>query len=192
MKLFLKGERCFTDKCAFERRPYPAGQHGQGRIKPSDYSVRLREKQKARRIYGIMERQFRRYFALADMHKGKTGENLLQILECRLDNVVYRMGFAKTRADARQLVRHRHVLVNGRRVNIPSFLVKAGDALSIGESDAKLKRVAESLEFSKTQEPVSWIEVDREARKGKIKNLPTRDAISIPIREQMIVEFYSR
>ncbi len=192
MKLFLKGERCFTDKCAYERRPYPAGQHGQGRIKPSDYSIRLREKQKARRIYGIMERQFRRYFAMADMSRGKTGENLLQILERRLDNVVFRMGFAKTRADARQLVRHRHVFVNGRRVNIPSFLVKTGDSITLGEKDSKLVRVSESVEFSKTLEAVSWMEVDRDARSGKIKNLPTRDAISIPIREQLIVEFYSR
>jgi len=192
MKLFLKGERCFTDKCAFERRPYRAGQHGQGRLKPSDYSVRLREKQKVRAMYGVLERQFRRYFEMADNQKGITGENLLRILERRLDNVVFRMGFAKTRFDARQLVRHNHVLVNGKRVNIPSYLVAAGDEVSLRDRSKGLKRIEMALEFAKSLEAVAWLEVDPEKKAGRIKALPTRDTITVPIREQLVVEFYSR
>lgn len=192
MKLFLKGERCFTDKCSYERRPYPAGQHGQGRIKPSDYSIRLREKQKVRRYYGLLERQFRRYFDMADRQKGVTGENLLALLERRLDNVVYRMGFAKTRADARQLVRHNHVVVNGRRVNIPSYLVGAGDEVTLRKRSKDLLRVDEALEFAKSLEVVPWLTVDRDTKMGKVKELPNRDAITVPINEQLIVEFYSR
>ncbi len=192
MKLFLKGERCFTDKCAYERRPYRAGQHGQGRIKPSDYSIRLREKQKVRSLYGVMERQFRRYVRMADMQKGVTGENLLRILERRLDNVVYRMGFAKTRADGRQLVRHNHVIVNGKRVNIPSYLIAPGDEVSLRTRSQKLVRVEAALEFSKSLETVAWIEVDQDKRLGKIKTMPDRESVTLPIREQLIVEFYSR
>jgi small subunit ribosomal protein S4 len=192
MKLFLKGERCFTDKCAFERRPYRAGQHDQGRIKPSDYSIRLREKQKVRSIYGVLERQFRRYFEMADQQKGVTGENLLMFLERRLDNVVYRMGFAKTRPDARQLVRHNHVLVNGKRVNIPSYLARAGDEVTLRERSRNLQRVDAALEFARTLETVPWVEVDSDKKHGKVKTLPTRESITVPIREQLIVEFYSR
>jgi small subunit ribosomal protein S4 len=192
MKLFLKGERCFTDKCAYERRPYPAGQHGQGRIKPSDYSIRLREKQKVRRYYGVLERQFRRYFAMADGQKGVTGENLLSMLERRLDNVVFRMGFAKTRPDARQLVLHNHVVVNSRRVNVPSYLAKPGDEVTLRKRSQNLLRVEEALEFSKSLEIVPWIEVDRDHKVGKVKTLPTREAVTVPINEQLIVEFYSR
>jgi small subunit ribosomal protein S4 len=192
MKLFLKGERCFTDKCSFERRPYRAGQHGQGRVKPSDYSVRLREKQKVRALYGILERQFRRYVQMADQQRGVTGENLLGLLERRLDNVVFRMGFAKTRSDARQLVRHNHVLVNGRRCNIPSYLVKAGDEVTLRDRSKNLVRVEAALEYAKSLETVPWIEVDSDKRLGKVKTLPTRESITIPIREQLIVEFYSR
>ncbi len=192
MKLFLKGERCFTDKCSFERRPYPAGQHGQGRIKPSDYSIRLREKQKVRRSYGMLERQFRRYFDMADRQRGVTGENLLRLLERRLDNVIFRMGFAKTRSDARQLVRHNHVVVNGHRVNIPSYLVSPGDQVTLRKKSVNLGRITEALEFSKSLEAVPWLEVDREAKVGKIKTMPTRESITVPINEQLIVEFYSR
>lgn len=192
MKLFLKGERCFTDKCSFERRPYRSGQHGQGRIKHSDYSIRLREKQKVRSLYGVMEKQFRRYVRIADMQKGVTGENLLRILERRLDNVVYRMGFAKTRKDGRQLVRHNHVIVNGKRVNIPSYLVSSGDEVSLRPRSHSLQRVEQALEFAKSLETVQWIEVDQGKKVGKVKALPAREAITIPIREQLIIEFYSR
>lgn len=192
MKLFLKGERCFTDKCSYERRPYRAGQHGQGRIKPSDYSIRLREKQKVRALYGVMERQFRRYVKMADMQRGVTGENLLRILERRLDNVVYRIGFAKTRADARQLVRHNHVLVNGKRVNIPSYLVAAGDEVTLRDRSKGLERVQAALEFAKSLETVPWVEVDQDKKLGKVKTMPTRESVTLPIREQLIVEFYSR
>jgi small subunit ribosomal protein S4 len=192
MKLFLKGERCFTDKCAYERRPYPAGQHGQGRIKPSDYSIRLREKQKVRRFYGVLERQFRRYFDMADRQKGVTGENLLRLLERRLDNVVYRIGFARTRSDARQLVKHNHITVNGMRMNIPSYLVQPGDQINLRKKSENLGRVEEALEFAKSLETVTWIDIDRAAKAGKVKTLPTRESVTVPINEQLIVEFYSR
>jgi len=192
LKLFLKGDRCYSDKCAFDRRPYPPGQHGQGRIKFSEYGVRLREKQKVRRLYGIFERQFRRYFHFADSEKGVTGENLLRYLERRLDNVVYRMGFASTRSEARQLVRHNHVLVNGKRVNIPSYLTRVNDTISIRERSKKIARIAESMEAVERRGPVSWLELDKASFSGVIKQLPARDDITMPIQEQMIVEFYSR
>ena len=192
LKLFLKGDRCYSDKCAFDRRPYPPGQHGQGRIKFSEYGVRLREKQKVRRMYGIFERQFRRYFGFADQQKGVTGENLLRYLERRLDNVVYRMGFASTRAEARQLVRHNHVLVNGKRVNIPSYLSRVNDTISIRERSRKIARIAESMEAVERRGPVSWLELDKASFSGVIRQLPARDDITMPIQEQLVVEFYSR
>lgn len=190
-KLFLKGVRCFTDKCSFERRPYPPGQHGQARVKMSDYKIRLREKQKVKRIYGIGERQFRKYFSMAS-RKGKTGETLLQFLERRLDNVIFRMGVAKTRMDARQLVLHRHVAVNNHCVNIPSFLVKPNDVVSMREKSKNKQRVLDSFEFSKNAEPIAWMEVNRDKQEAMIKSLPDRASIQYPIREQLIVEFYSR
>lgn len=192
LKLFLKGDRCYSDKCAFDRRPYPPGQHGQGRIKFSEYAVRLREKQKVRRMYGIFERQFRRYFKFSDSQKGVTGENLLRYLERRLDNVVYRMGFASTRSEARQLVRHNHVLVNGKRVNIPSYLARVNETISIRERSRKIARIAESMEAVERRGPVAWLELDKANFQGVVKQLPARDDITMPIQEQMIVEFYSR
>jgi small subunit ribosomal protein S4 len=192
-KLFLKGVRCFTDKCSFERRPYPPGQHGQARSKMSDYKLRLREKQKVKRIYGISERQFRKYVAIATASKaGKTGELLLQLLERRLDNVVFRMGLAKTRVDARQLVLHRHVVVNRKCVSVPSFLVKTNDVVSMKEKSAGGVRVTEGQEFSKNSEPVTWLDMNRDKKEALIKSLPDRQSVQYPIREQLIVEFYSR
>jgi small subunit ribosomal protein S4 len=192
MKLFLKGDRCYTDKCAFDRRPYPPGVHGQRRNKPTEYGVRMREKQKVRRIYGILERQFRRYFAGADRAKGVTGENLINSLERRLDSAVYRMGFSATRTDARQLVRHRHILVNGKPVNIPSFLVKAGDKVSLRESSKGLKRVQQGVDTAGRREQPDWIDFDKNSLTGTIRTLPAREAVTLPIQEQLIVEFYSR
>jgi small subunit ribosomal protein S4 len=191
-KLFLKGVRCFTDKCSFERRPYPPGQHGQARVKMSDYKIRLREKQKVKRIYGIGERQFRKYFAIANRRGGKTGETLLQLLERRLDNVVFRMGLAKTRMDARQLVLHKHVAVNNRCVNSPSVLVKPNDVVAVREKSAERVRVADALEFSKNTEPITWLEVNRDKKEALVKSLPDRASVQYPIMEQLIVEFYSR
>lgn len=192
MKLFLKGDRCYSDKCAFDRRPFPPGQHGQARVKFSEYGLRLREKQKVRRIYGVLERQFRKYFAGADRMKGVTGENLLALLERRLDNVVYRLGFAATRAEARQLVLHRHVLVNGRKVNIPSFLVKVGDKISIRQKSREIPRIKESVEGAERRGPISWLELDKANFEGTVKAMPVREEITLPISEQLIVEFYSR
>jgi len=192
VKLFLKGDRCYTDKCAFDRRPYPPGVHGQRRSKPTEYGVRLREKQKVRHIYGIMERQFRRYFAMADSAKGVTGENLLSNLERRLDSACFRLGFAATRTDARQLVRHKHVLVNGRVVNVPSFLVRPGDVISIHERSQKLVRIEQAQATAGRREAPTWIELDAEKLTGTVKTMPNREEITLPIQEQMIVEFYSR
>ncbi len=192
MKLFLKGDRCMTDKCAYERRPYPPGQHGQARIKFSEYGLRLREKQKLRRIYGVLERQFRGYFAEADRLKGVTGENLLALLERRLDNVVYRLGFAATRSEARQLVLHHHVTVNGKRVNVPSFLVKVGDKVAIREKSREIARVKDSVQGSERRAPLTWLELDKESFSGTVKTLPVREEVGLEIKEQLIVEFYSR
>jgi len=192
MKLFLKGERCFTDKCSFDRRPYPPGQHGQRRMKFTEYGIRLREKQKVRRIYGVLEKQFRNYFFEADRVKGVTGENLLGILERRLDSIVYRMGFASTRSDARQLVRHRHVTVNGKRVDIPSFLVKPGDVVSVKEKSRQKGRVTTALEGLDRRGVPEWLEVDKDNFTGTVKTMPNREEITLPIQEQLIVEFYSR
>ena len=192
MKLFLKGERCYTDKCSFDRRPYPPGMHGQRRSKATEFGVRMREKQKVRRIYGLMERQFSGYFERADSQKGVTGENLLRLLERRLDSVVYRMGLGATRTDARQLVRHKHVQVNGHTVNIPSFLVKQGDKITIHEKSKGIARLQSALEVGARREQPDWLEFSRDTLTGTVKGLPTRETITLPIEEQMIVEFYSR
>jgi small subunit ribosomal protein S4 len=188
----LKGDRCMTEKCAIERRGYPPGQHGQGRIKFSEYGVQLREKQKIKRIYGLLERQFRSMFAKADRAKGITGSNLLVSLESRLDNVAYRAGFAGSRADARQLVRHGHVLVNGKRVNIPSFSVGKGDILEIHEKSRSTTRVAASLEGVKRREIPQWIELDANAFKARVRDVPSRDDITAPMQERLVVELYSK
>ena len=192
MKLFLKGERCFTDKCAIERRNYPPGQHGQGRHKMSEYSVQLREKQKVKRIYGVLERQFRRYFHLAEQSRGVTGEALLVNLERRLDNIVYRMGFANSRNEARQLVRHGHFSINGRTVTIPSSLVRVGDKIEVREGSRKVARIVDALELSQRRGVPEWLEVQREAFVGTVKALPQRADLTMPINETLIVELYSK
>ena len=192
LKLFLKGERCYTDKCAIERRNYPPGQHGQGRPKFSEYSIQLREKQKVKRMYGLLEKQFRRTFAEASRTKGITGETLLVLLERRLDNVAYRLGFASSRAEARTLVRHGHVLVNGKKVNIPSYTVRAGDVVSVKEPSRQLGRVQSAMEGAQRRGVPDWAEVDRDTCSGKIKILPTRSDVTMPINEKLIVELYSK
>jgi small subunit ribosomal protein S4 len=192
-KLFLKGTRCFTDKCAFERRGYPPGEHGKGRrVKETNYGQQLREKQKARRIYGMMERQFRHFFAKSTESRGVTGEVLLQMLERRIDNVVYRMGFAPSHMAARQLVRHGHFQVNGRKVNIPSYQMSAGDQITVKDKSKKLSIVLSTLESRKGQDVPEWLSVDASALTGRVLNIPTRASITTPINEQLIVEFYSK
>ena len=192
MELFLKGDRCFTDKCAIKRRGYPPGQHGQRRPKHSDYGVQLREKQKAKRIYGLQERQFRNYFAKAERLKGKTGDNLLILLERRLDNVVYKLGFAVTRRESRQMVRHGHFTVAGRKVNIPSFLVRPAEQIEMREKSRKMVAVNEALDAVIRKGIPGWLELDRDNFKGTVKALPTRADITEPIQEQLIVELYSK
>jgi len=193
MKLFLKASRCFSDKCAIERRGYAPGEHGKSRrVKETNYGQQLREKQKARRIYGLLERQFRLYFEKAAVAKGVTGEVLLQMLERRLDNVTFRLGFAGNRATARQLVRHRHVQVNGRVVDIPSFLVRAGDEVAIREKSRKLIVVLGSLEARKGQTVPEWLNLNTDTLTGRILSIPTRESIPVPINEQLIVELYSK
>ncbi len=192
MELFLKGDRCFTDKCAIKRRGYPPGQHGQRRPKHSDYGVQLREKQKAKRIYGLQERQFRNYFEKAERLKGKTGDNLLILLERRLDNVVYKLGFAVTRRESRQMVRHGHFAVAGRKVNIPSFLVRPGEQIEMREKSRKMVAVNEALDAVVRKGIPPWLELDRDNFKGTVKALPTRADITEPIQEQLIVELYSK
>jgi small subunit ribosomal protein S4 len=193
MKLFLKGARCYTDKCAIERRAYAPGEHGKTRrIKETNYGVQLREKQKVRRMYGVLERQFRNYFEKAAEAKGVTGEVLLQMLERRLDNVVYRLGFAVNRSQARQLVRHGHLQVNGRKVDIPSFLVKPGDEVLVREKSRKLLVIVNSLEARKGQTAPEWLELSPERLSGRILNVPSRGAIAAPVNEQLIVELYSK
>jgi len=192
MKLFLKGERCYTDKCAIERRNYPPGQHGQARPKFSEYSVQLREKQRVKRMYGLLEKQFRRTFEMAERAKGKTGEALLVLLERRLDNVVYRLGYASSRAEARMLVNHGHILVNSRRVTIPSYLIRVGDVVSVREGSRRIERVVASLEGSQRRGVPEWLEIDRENFTGRIKLLPARGDITTPINEKLIVELYSK
>ncbi len=193
MKLFLKGERCYTDKCGYERRSYPPGQHGQARRrKRSDYGEQLREKQKVKRIYGIAERQFRGYYHRAARMKGVTGENLIQLLERRLDNVVYRMGFVSDHAEGRQLVRHGHFKVNGRRVDIPSYLVRSGDVVEVREKSQKITRIIEALGAVERRGVPAWIDLDKDGFKGTVKAMPTRADVTLPIREQLIVELYSK
>jgi small subunit ribosomal protein S4 len=192
LKMYLKGERCYTDKCAIERRPYPPGQHGQGRAKFSEYGVQLREKQKVKRMYGLLEAQFRSYYHRASAQKGKTGENLLQALELRLDNAVFRLGFSDTRNESRQLVRHGHVLVNGKPVNIPSFAVRPGATIEIREKSRKIVRISESLEAVDRRGIPPWLELDKKAFKGTVKTNPAREDLTMPIQEQLIVELYSK
>lgn len=191
-KLFLKGDRCFTDKCAYERRPYAPGQHGRIRKKMSDYAIQLREKQKTRRMYGILEGQFRAYFQRADMQKGVTGENLLSFLERRLDNVVYRLGFANSRNQARQLVRHGLFTLNGHRVTIPSLQVKVGDVIEVRERNRQSPIILEAQQVIARRGCPAWLEVDGEKLKGKVNALPTREDVQFPINEQLIVELYSK
>ena len=192
-KLYLKGERCFTEKCAVVRRPYPPGQHGQGRIKMSEYGLRLREKQKTRRIYGLLEKQFRGYYVKASRLKGRTGEEMLGLIERRLDNVVHRMGFAATRQQGRQLVRHSHVLVNGKRLNIPSYRVNPGDKIEIREKSRKIAFVKAALEASANRQVASWVTVDKDNLSGVFNSMPVREELNEPmLREQYVVEYYSR
>ena len=193
LKLFLKGDRCYGDKCAFERRPYAPGQHGQRRGgKFSDYRLQLREKQKVRRIYGVLEKQFRRYYYHAEKQKGITGANLLALLETRLDNVVYRMGFASSRIQARQLVRHNHFLVNNRTVNIPSYQVKVEDVIEIKEGSRKAPSILEAMETVVRRGIPKWIELEKGNFKGTLKALPNREDLTMPIQEQLIIELYSK
>ncbi|MGI6706129.1 MAG: 30S ribosomal protein S4 [Clostridia bacterium] len=191
MKLYLKGERCYTEKCSITRRPTPPGQHGQSRRKVSEYGLQLREKQKARRIYGVLENQFEKYFEMAERMKGITGENLLQLLERRLDNVVYRLGFASSRAQARQFVRHGHIRVNGKKVNIPSYLVNVGETISVKENSRDIDRFKEAREGTSRIVP-KWLEVDSGNLEGKVVALPVREDIDMELQEHLIVELYSR
>jgi small subunit ribosomal protein S4 len=192
MALYLKGDRCYTDKCAIQRRNYPPGQHGQGRGKISDYGLQLREKQKVKRMYGILEKQFRGYFERAERLRGVTGTNLLVLLERRLDNVVYRLGFANSRAQARQLVLHNHVLVDGRRVNIPSYLVKVGQTVQVTEKTRRSALVRDALEAAARRGCPPWLELEKDEAKGRVSMFPTREDITMPIQEHLIVELYSK
>ncbi|MCC7441998.1 MAG: 30S ribosomal protein S4 [Bdellovibrionales bacterium] len=191
-KLFLKGDRCYTEKCSFERRGYPPGQHGQGRKKFSEYGIQLREKQKIKRMYGLSETQFRRGFGEAARHKGVTGNVMISNLERRLDNVTYRSGFANSRSQARQLVRHGHFLVNGRRVNIPSFLVKKGDVVEVHEKSRTTDSIRYALESVKRREVPQWLDLDMGAFKSKIRDLPAREDVTAPMEERLVVELYSK
>lgn len=193
IKLFLKGKKCLSAKCPVNRRNYPPGQHGQRRTsKVSDYGQQLREKQKAKRIYGVLERQFRRYFHEAERMRGVTGENLLHLLERRLDNVIYRLGFANSRRQARQLVRHNHILVDGKRVNIPSYLVKVGQNIELKEASRTLPSIAEAMQFRRSTGSHEWVQRDDKTHSGRLLRLPRIDEIAIPVKEQMIVELYSK
>ena len=190
-KLFLKGDRCYT-KCALENRSYPPGQHGQGRSKSSEYGQQLREKQKAKRYYGVLESQFRSYYEMAERRQGKTGENLLSILECRLDNVVYRLGFAMSRAEARQMVSHGHFTVNGRKVNIPSYQVKPGMVITLKESSRGLEKIKANIEANSSRPAPKWLEYDANNQIAKVIGVPARDDIDLTIEEHLIVELYSK
>ena len=192
VKLFLKGDRCFSAKCGVERRTYPPGQHGQGRARFSDYGVQLREKQKVKRMYGLLENQFASTMKRAARMKGRAGENLLVLLERRLDNVVFRMGFATSRAEARQLVRHGHFKVNGRRASIPSMTLREGDIVTLREKSQKVERITGALEALEGKSVPQWLETDKDNFAGKVKALPVREDITMPIQEQLIVELYSR
>ncbi len=191
IKLFLKGARCFTDKCAIERRNYPPGQHGLNRGKLTPFGIQLREKQKAKRIYGVLEQQFRRYFESAERQKGATGENLLKLLELRLDNVVYRLGFAASRRESRQMVAHGHFQVNGRKVSIPSYLAKVGDTVELRPTSKQAARVDDNLNAGRGQIP-QWLELQPEGRRGVVRSVPLREDIQLPVSEQLIVELYSK
>ena len=191
-KLFLKGDKCFSDKCAIERRNYPPGQHGQKKGRVSDYGVQLREKQKIRRIYGVLEKQFRNIYKAADQKKGITGDNLLQMLESRLDNLVYLMGFGSSRAESRQIVRHNAILVNGNRVNIPSFIVKPGDLIELDNKAKEHLRIKSSLQAAESRGFPSWVEVDVKSMKGTFKNKPDRSDLPATINESLVVELYSK
>ena len=193
LKLFLKGDRCYGDKCAFERRPYAPGQHGQRRAgKFSDYQLQLREKQKVKRIYGVLEKQFRRYYYRAEKQKGITGTNLLILLECRLDNIIYRMGFAASRDQARQLIRHNHFMVGNRKVNIPSYQAKVGDIVQIRERSRKVASILEAMETVVRRGIPSWIELDKENFRGTLSAIPNREDLTMPIQENLIIELYSK
>lgn len=191
-KLFLKGDRCYTDKCSVGRRAYAPGQHGQSKKKLSEYGIQLREKQKAKRFYGVLESQFRKYFEMAAKKKGITGEVLLQILESRLDNVVYRMGFGNSRPEARQLVNHGHFMVNGKKVNIPSYLVKAGDVIELREKSKDLEKIKDIVDSTSGKVVPEWLTVDKENKTGKVVTLPKREDIDLPVQEHLIVELYSK
>lgn len=193
IKLFLKGDRCYSDKCAVEKRAYAPGQHGLRRSKMSDYGIRLREKQKVKRIYGVLEAQFIRYFNLAEKQKGHTGENLLRILEGRLDNIIYRFGLASSRSMARQLVLHGHFAVNGKKISIPSYLTKVGDAITVKDKSKEIKGIKHALEKRKEKEGFpAWLEMNFDTLTGKINRLPEKDEIGLPIEQQLVVEYYSR
>ncbi|MGA2330367.1 MAG: 30S ribosomal protein S4 [Syntrophales bacterium] len=192
LKLFLKGDRCYGDKCAFERRGYAPGDHGQLRRKHSDYGVQLREKQKLKRMYGLLERQFRSYFEKADKQKGITGTNLLLFLERRLDNMVFRIGFANSRNEARQLVRHNHFLIDGKPINIPSYLVKVGSEIRVREKSRKMERIVEAMEIVARRGIPQWLELDKDNFRGLVKTLPSREELVMPVQEQLVVELYSK
>lgn len=192
VKLYLKGDRCYSNRCAIERRNTPPGQHGRTRRKVTEYAVQLREKQKVRRIYGVLETQFRNYFEKAERQRGITGENLLRLLERRIDNIVYRLGLAASRTEARQLIRHGHFQVNGRKVSIPSFLVRVGDKITVAEKSKESPRVKELIERAAQNTPPAWLGYDADAVTGEVLSYPTRDQIDTPVKEQLIVELYSR
>lgn len=192
LKLFLKGDRCYGDKCAFERRGYAPGDHGQLRRKYSDYGVQLREKQKLKRMYGLLERQFRGYFEKADKQKGITGTNLLLFLERRFDNMVFRMGFANSRNEARQLIKHNHFLINGKPVNIPSYLVNVGSEIQVREKSKKVERIMEAMEIVARRSIPQWLELDKDNFRGVVKTLPSREELVMPVQEQLVVELYSK
>ena len=192
IKLFLKGTKCETPKCPIEKRPFPPGEHGRARTKETEYLMQLREKQKARRIYGVLERQFRNYYAEAASTKGITGENLLRLLESRLDNVVFRAGFSLSRDQARQLVRHGHIEVNGKRLSIPSARVRVGDTVQVAEKSRRLQPVLHAIAVNENRSPASWLEVDRDNVRATVRSLATRADVDIPVQESMIVELYSK
>jgi small subunit ribosomal protein S4 len=192
IKLFLKGDRCYSEKCAVEKRPYPPGMAGKKRPRDSEYRVQLREKQRCKRMYGLLEKQFRGYYTVASAQKGITGENLLRLLESRLDNVVYRLGFAKSRDEARQVVRHGHIVVNGRRVDIPSYRVRPSEVVAVRDKSKELLVIKTALIASEKIEVPGWLEVDIEKLQGKVLSLPSREQIDAPVREQLIVELYSK
>ncbi|MBE9536131.1 MAG: 30S ribosomal protein S4 [Proteobacteria bacterium] len=192
LKLFLKGDRCYTDKCSIDRRAYPPGQHGQGRKKTTEYGVQLREKQKVRRMYGLLEKQFRNYFKIAARQKGATGDNLLVLIESRLDNMVYRFGFANSRNEARQMVSHGHFLVDGKKANVPSMRLKVGSMIEVREKSLKHGKISDALDAVVRRGVPEWLELDRDKFKGTVKALPSREDITMPIQENLIVELYSK